>query len=167
MIFTIFPENFYEKMGWKYGITSETTITESRVRRRFRESRVRRRRPATSSVRIAGRSASGQLAGNLAISSETTMCVHVRLMWNIVCRPLLARCWLLASMLATPTWRFPESSSHSRFPFPAENRFFYRKTGNFHRKNDQEKISKIFVHVAPENTGKNQVSEKSCSKNSF
>ena len=28
MIFTIFPENFYEKMGWKYGITSETTITE-------------------------------------------------------------------------------------------------------------------------------------------
>ena len=34
MIFTIFPENFYEKMGWKYGITSETTNTESRVRRR-------------------------------------------------------------------------------------------------------------------------------------
>ena len=28
MIFTIFPENFYEKMGWKYGITSETTIPE-------------------------------------------------------------------------------------------------------------------------------------------
>ena len=28
MIFTIFPENFYEKMGRKYGITSETTITE-------------------------------------------------------------------------------------------------------------------------------------------
>ena len=26
MILTIFPENFYEKMGWKYGITSETTI---------------------------------------------------------------------------------------------------------------------------------------------
>ena len=45
MIFTIFPENFYEKMGWKYGITSETTITESRVRRRFRKSRVRRRKP--------------------------------------------------------------------------------------------------------------------------
>ena len=40
MIFTIFPEIFYEKMGRKYGITSETTIpgissdpavTESRV----------------------------------------------------------------------------------------------------------------------------------------
>ena len=29
---------------------------------------------------------------------------------------------------------------------------FYRKTGNFHRKNDQEKISEIFVHVAPEKT---------------
>ena len=28
MIFTIFPENVYEKMGWKYGITSETTIPE-------------------------------------------------------------------------------------------------------------------------------------------
>ena len=28
MIFTILPEKFYEKMGWKYGITSETTITE-------------------------------------------------------------------------------------------------------------------------------------------
>ena len=28
MIFTIFPEKIYEKMGWKYGITSETTITE-------------------------------------------------------------------------------------------------------------------------------------------
>ena len=27
MIFTIFPEKIYEKMGWKYGITSETTIT--------------------------------------------------------------------------------------------------------------------------------------------
>ena len=27
MIFTIFPDKFYEKMGWKYGITSETTIT--------------------------------------------------------------------------------------------------------------------------------------------
>ena len=26
MIFTIFPEKIYEKMGWKYGITSETTI---------------------------------------------------------------------------------------------------------------------------------------------
>ena len=43
IIFTIFPEKIYEKMGRKYGITSETTITESRVRRRFRESRVRRR----------------------------------------------------------------------------------------------------------------------------
>ena len=30
--------------------------------------------------------------------------------------------------------------------------FFYRKTGNFHRKNDQEKISEIFVHVDPEKT---------------
>ena len=38
MIFTIFPEKIYEKMGWKYGITSETTIPESRVRRRFRKS---------------------------------------------------------------------------------------------------------------------------------
>ena len=28
MIFTIFTEKFYEKMGWKYGITSETTIPE-------------------------------------------------------------------------------------------------------------------------------------------
>ena len=28
MIFTIFPEKIYEKLGWKYGITSETTITE-------------------------------------------------------------------------------------------------------------------------------------------
>ena len=36
MIFTIFPEIVYEKMGRKYGITSETTITESRVRRRLR-----------------------------------------------------------------------------------------------------------------------------------
>ena len=44
---------------------------------------------------------------------------------------------------------------------------FYRKTGNFHRKNDREKISEIFVHLAPENTGKNEVSQKSCSKNSF
>ena len=42
---------------------------------------------------------------------------------------------------------------HSRIPYPAKNHFFfYRKTGNFHRKNDQEKISEIFVHVAPEKT---------------
>ena len=27
MIFTFFPKKNYEKMGWKYGITSETTIT--------------------------------------------------------------------------------------------------------------------------------------------
>ena len=34
-IFTIFPEIFYEKMGWNTGITSETTGTrEPRVRRR-------------------------------------------------------------------------------------------------------------------------------------
>ena len=34
-IFTIFPEIFYEKMGWNTGITSETTgAWESRVRRR-------------------------------------------------------------------------------------------------------------------------------------
>ena len=34
-IFTIFPEIFYENMGWNTGITSETTGTwESRVRRR-------------------------------------------------------------------------------------------------------------------------------------
>ena len=31
MIFTIFPEIFYEKMGWKYGITSDPAVTESRV----------------------------------------------------------------------------------------------------------------------------------------
>ena len=30
--------------------------------------------------------------------------------------------------------------------------FFYRKTGTFYCKNDQEKISEIFVHVAPEKT---------------
>ena len=30
--------------------------------------------------------------------------------------------------------------------------FFYRKTENFYRKNDQEKISEIFVQVAPEKT---------------
>ena len=29
----LFPEFFYEKMGWEYGITSETTVLESRVRR--------------------------------------------------------------------------------------------------------------------------------------
>ena len=50
---------------------------------------------------------------------------------------------------------------------PGRKSVFYRKTGNFHRKNDQEKISEIFVHVDPENTGLNEVSEKSCSKNSF
>ena len=34
-IFTIFPEKFYEKMGWNTGITSETTETrDPRVRRR-------------------------------------------------------------------------------------------------------------------------------------
>ena len=40
MIFTIFPENFYEKMGWKYGITSETTITEISSDPAVTESRV-------------------------------------------------------------------------------------------------------------------------------
>ena len=44
---------------------------------------------------------------------------------------------------------------------------FYRKIDFCYRKNDQEKISEIFVHVAPENTRLNQLSEKSCSKNSF
>ena len=38
-IFTIFPEFFYEKMGWNTGITSETTET--------REPRVRRRKPGS------------------------------------------------------------------------------------------------------------------------
>ena len=54
MIFTIFPEIFYEKMGWKYGITSETTIpkfsSETTIPKfsseptEIRESRVSRRR---------------------------------------------------------------------------------------------------------------------------
>ena len=35
---------------------------------------------------------------------------------------------------------------------PGRKSFFYRKTGNFYRKNDQEKISEIFVHVDPEKT---------------
>ena len=62
---------------------------------------------------------------------------------------------------------FSESSSHSRFPFLAKNMFFYCKTVIFYRKNDQEKIFEIFVHVAPEKPRLNQVSEKSGSKNSF
>ena len=40
MIFTIFPEKNYEKMGWKYGITSETTITEISSETTILESRV-------------------------------------------------------------------------------------------------------------------------------
>ena len=63
------------------------------------------------------------------------------------------------------------SSSHSRFPGfrrltrDSRNRrltrdsrirlkinFFYRETGHVHRKNHQEKISEIFVHVDPEKT---------------
>ena len=47
MIFTNFPENFYEKLGWNTGITSETMGTrEPRVRRRAPwEPRVKRRAP--------------------------------------------------------------------------------------------------------------------------
>ena len=45
--------------------------------------------------------------------------------------------------------------------------FFYRKIDFCYRKNDQEKISEIFVHLAPENTRLNQLSEKSPSKKSF
>ena len=40
MIFTIFPEKIYEKMGWKYGITSETTIPEISSDPAVTESRV-------------------------------------------------------------------------------------------------------------------------------
>ena len=41
---------------------------------------------------------------------------------------------------------------------------FYNKIDFCYRKNDQEKISEIFVHLAPENTRLNQLSEKSPSK---
>ena len=82
--------------------------------------------------------------------------------------PYLGAAVSLEASRAPPSHsRFPESACHSRFPYLAENRFFYRKTGNFHRKNDQEKISEIFVHVAPEKTWLNQLLEKSWSKNSF
>ena len=53
--------------------------------------------------------------------------------------------------------RFTRDSQNRRLT--RDSRFrpkivFYRKTGIFHRKNDQEKISEIFVHLAPENTRK-------------
>ena len=71
MIFTIFPEFFYEKMGWKYGITSETTITE-----------------ISSETTIPG------------ISSETTLpaSIQVRLpVWYGFWLPVGSGFWLLAS----------------------------------------------------------------------
>ena len=39
-----------------------------------------------------------------------------------------------------------QGGAHSRFPVPADNLLFYRKTGNFHRKNDRRKFPK-FSHM--------------------
>ena len=94
---------------------------------------------------------------------------------------------LLSENVSVVSLEIPRSpSSHSRFPDfrrltrDSRNRrltrdflsrpkivFFYRKTGNFHRKNDQGKISDIFVHLAPENTGKTRFQKKVARKNHF
>ena len=151
-------------------------IRESRVRRRFRESRVKRRRPVAvwkdANPRLAlarswvwqRTSPEADLASDQPRAGSSTSLAQTWDWHQTGLEPGLAPA---IPKFPSSHSRFLESSSHSRFPFPAENRFFYRKTGNFHRKNDQEKISEIFVHLAPENTGLNQVSKKSCSKNSF
>ena len=61
----------------------------------------------------------------------------------------------------------PRSSHSPSIPVSGLKSVFYRKIDFWDRKNDQEKNSEIFVHVAPEKTLLNQVSEKSCSKKSF
>ena len=154
MIFTIFPEFFYEKWAGN---------TESRARRRLRN--LEWRQYGDILVTWLNRAAYEQQRFWISFGFWGATWGRLEASWGPLRRPRNG--WITRDSVTAGSLEIPESSSHSRFQFPAENRFFYRKTGNFHRKNDQEKISEIFVHLAPENTRLNQVSEKVARKIHF